>query len=552
MKYCHFIIILIFLISISTFSHSIEVKINNSSGYPGETKQVQILLNDLTGIIFIAGIIAIDIEVTYNPNLLLAKDVAKGDIIPPEWMIISNTQNPGKILIQMMSGLRNGEFVELNETGEIAKITYQVANNAQSGQSSSLILSRVYINENESIVTKINGTFFVLGDQQNSVFTIRLQQGWNLISIPINIENTNLDAFLDKISGKYESIWSWDTQNEWKKHIYNAPSWLNDLKTIQPGKGYWIKMFNQANIDISGQEINNKSIQLYKGWNLIGFNSLTQMTVNNALLSITGYYNSIWGYDPQISDWKKLIVGAPNQVNNLSILKPGEGYWIDAKNNIVWDLNSSITMSPTSFSTKYDMENDIPVIPCLIYGKINLEEINENVIEDEIYLELSCNNSVQLKYEIKNKNNDYYVFYCPQSFFGKYLNINLFINKKLVYTDNMLCGYSGDLIRSDIKISIPKRNFLYQNYPNPFNPETWIPYELREASEVQIIIYDINYRIVRTLALGYKLPGRYITKDKSAYWDGKNDLGEPVSSGLYFCQIKIGNFSSTKKMVMLK
>ncbi|MGQ9608276.1 MAG: FlgD immunoglobulin-like domain containing protein, partial [bacterium] len=93
---------------------------------------------------------------------------------------------------------------------------------------------------------------------------------------------------------------------------------------------------------------------------------------------------------------------------------------------------------------------------------------------------------------------------------------------------------------------------LYQNYPNPFNPETWIPYGVKEASEVQIIIYDASYKVIRTLDLGYKLPGFYTTKDKSAYWDGRNDLGEPVASGVYFYNIKIGNYSSTRKMVLLR
>ncbi|MGQ9610183.1 MAG: cohesin domain-containing protein [bacterium] len=554
-SYCFIIIIIVLLGISSQFCFSIEMKVNDASGYPGETRQIQIIINDLTGLVFVASIIAIDIELTYNPNVLLAKNIIKGDIIPPEWMIIGNTQNPGKIMIQMMSGLRNGEFIELNETGEIAKITFQVANNVQGGQSSPLILSKVYINENADIVTKVNGTFVVLGNQQNTIFTLRLQPGWNLISLPINIENTNIDAFLNKISGKYESIWSWDMQNEWKKYIYNAPSWLNDLSMIQPRKGYWIKMFSQATIDISGQELNNQSIQLYKGWNLVGFSSLRQMQVNSALLSITGYYNSIWGYDPYISDWKKLIIGAPNQINNLSILKPGEGYWIDAKDNIIWNVNSSIISSPANFNANHDNYHDMPKIPCLIYGEINFVEFESANLNDEIYVELRCDGSLLFKYRIKEKNGNHYNYalYCPESLFGKSLDISFIFNKKLVYSDKIICGHSGDLIRLDINnVFSPKQNLLYQNYPNPFNPETWIPYVVKETSKVQIVIYDVNYHVIKTLDLGYKLPGFYTTKDKSAYWDGKNDLGEPVKSGVYFYSIKIGNYSSTRKMVLLR
>ncbi len=348
-----------------------------------------------------------------------------------------------------------------------------------------------------------------MGNQQYTIFTLGLQPGWNLISLPINIENTSIDAFLNKISGKYESIWSWDIQNEWKKNIYNAPYWLNDLKEIQPGKGYWVKMLSQATINISGQKLNDYNIQLSKGWNLVGFNSLTQMTVNDALSSITGYYDSIWGYDPQLSNWKKLIIGAPSQVNNLSVLKPGEGYWIETRNNIIWNVNKNTVPSPMQFDANYAKDHKIPIIPCLIYGEINIRELEHAKPNDEIYLELKYNNSLLIKYRVNNKNGNHYSLYCTEEIFGKLLDVSLLFNGKLIYSDKILCRNSGDLVKLDINnVSTPRRNSLYQNYPNPFNPETWIPYEVKEASEVQIIIYDVNYKVVRILwCLGYKIPG---------------------------------------------
>ena len=93
---------------------------------------------------------------------------------------------------------------------------------------------------------------------------------------------------------------------------------------------------------------------------------------------------------------------------------------------------------------------------------------------------------------------------------------------------------------------------LLQNYPNPFNPETWIPYELSEDSEVFIKIYTTTGHLVRTLSLGRKEAGYYTTKERSAYWDGKNEYGEQVSSGVYFYSIKAGDYTSTRKMVILK
>jgi hypothetical protein len=106
----------------------------------------------------------------------------------------------------------------------------------------------------------------------------------------------------------------------------------------------------------------------------------------------------------------------------------------------------------------------------------------------------------------------------------------------------------GDLLT----YAIPNRTELLQNWPNPFNPETWIPFKLKEASDTSIIIHDIHGRIVRQLDLGYIHPGVYQTKATAAYWDGTNNIGERVASGVYFYHLKAGEFSASRKMVILK
>jgi hypothetical protein len=99
---------------------------------------------------------------------------------------------------------------------------------------------------------------------------------------------------------------------------------------------------------------------------------------------------------------------------------------------------------------------------------------------------------------------------------------------------------------------IPLSSWLGQNYPNPFNPETWLPYALSESAEVAIKIYDVRGSLVSTLHLGQKPAGVYDTKNLAAYWDGRNDVGEMVSSGLYFYKLTAGPFIQVKRMVILK
>ena len=99
---------------------------------------------------------------------------------------------------------------------------------------------------------------------------------------------------------------------------------------------------------------------------------------------------------------------------------------------------------------------------------------------------------------------------------------------------------------------IPEQTTLLPNYPNPFNPETWIPYNLAEPADVQLTIYDVKGELVRRLDLGYQQPGYYINRAKAAYWDGRNEVGERVASGLYFYTLAAGDFSATRKTVILK
>ena len=95
-------------------------------------------------------------------------------------------------------------------------------------------------------------------------------------------------------------------------------------------------------------------------------------------------------------------------------------------------------------------------------------------------------------------------------------------------------------------------NQLRPNYPNPFNPETWIPYSLTKDTQVSIFIYDAMGRLIRTLNLGHRQSGVYVTQEKAAHWDGRNDAGESVASGVYLYRIEAGDFVQTRKMMLLK
>jgi len=100
---------------------------------------------------------------------------------------------------------------------------------------------------------------------------------------------------------------------------------------------------------------------------------------------------------------------------------------------------------------------------------------------------------------------------------------------------------------SDIPLPEPLVDQLFQNFPNPFNPLTTIRYSVAEENRVRIAIYNVRGECMRILVNEYRTPGWY-----QVVWDGKNDGGRVVASGVYFCTLRVGDFGSSQKMLLLK
>ena len=100
--------------------------------------------------------------------------------------------------------------------------------------------------------------------------------------------------------------------------------------------------------------------------------------------------------------------------------------------------------------------------------------------------------------------------------------------------------------------TIPTETALLPNYPNPFNPETWIPYQLKTPADVTLTVHNVDGETVQTLEIGYQPAGLYQSRDRAAYWDGRNQYGESVATGIYFCTLTAGDFTATRRMPVNK
>ena len=109
-----------------------------------------------------------------------------------------------------------------------------------------------------------------------------------------------------------------------------------------------------------------------------------------------------------------------------------------------------------------------------------------------------------------------------------------------------------EVLKNLLTLLVPKETVLLANYPNPFNPETWIPYQLAAPAKVTLRIHAVDGSLVRMLSLGHRPVGIYQTRSRAAYWNGRNQLGEPVASGVYFYTLTAGDFTATRKMLIRK
>ena len=131
--------------------------------------------------------------------------------------------------------------------------------------------------------------------------------------------------------------------------------------------------------------------------------------------------------------------------------------------------------------------------------------------------------------------------------------IQAWITQAQIENDGSLAFQQGIANLQQLLASlVPERAVLLTNYPNPFNPETWIPYELAKPATVTLRIYTMSGVLVRTLNLGHQPAGNYQQRSRAAYWDGKNELGESVASGVYFYTLTAGDFTATRKMLIRK
>jgi hypothetical protein len=194
-----------------------------------------------------------------------------------------------------------------------------------------VMITENQVKTSDVLLSSIVGALTI--DVEEPKETNLLNSGWQIISLRLQPDDTSITSVLESIEGSYESVWSYEN-GIWS--VFNpANPGLSDLQNMSAGKGYWINMTSNTLSPSYSGTAPAKSVNLDAGWNLVGFNSESQLTISEALSSIDKQYKSVWAYVN--GAWKFYDPAYPG-FSNLTRMGPSQGFWINAREACTWTL----------------------------------------------------------------------------------------------------------------------------------------------------------------------------------------------------------------------
>ena len=393
---------------------------------------------------------------------------------------------------------------------------------------------------------------------------VTLIPGWNLISIPGQPLDNNPQSLISPESGIVPPFYRWEA----------TTFTYQQVEELRVGEGYWILTTNdsESKLEIPYRSVDSYTQSLSTGWNMIG--SLNQSADFSQPIDTPD--NSI--FPQSLFSWE--ATGFSYQLSNQ--IEPGKGYWVLTLADCQLTVDAGTTASaPMVVQTpdiviplliKSDNFNQTlylgldpksnqgldnfdqlipPISPSSTGTSVKFVRSDFNLAQDVQPLEK--NNNWRLEWSFLQT--AYFQVDLSQLPESHQLIVDRGEEVLVLQTDEPVeigVGKGSIQLRTQTRISRPKANRLLQNYPNPFNPETWIPFELKEDTGVELSIYDSKGQFVRQIELGHRQAGRYVEPSAAIYWDGKTQLGETVASGVYFYTLTTRNYTQTCKMIILK
>jgi hypothetical protein len=170
------------------------------------------------------------------------------------------------------------------------------------------------------------------GNDAAATFTVSLERGWNLISLPVQPPNTDIGTLLSSIAGRYDIVWGFEN-GDWKSFDPARPQ-FSTLTALLPGRGYWIEMNRAATLSVPGPPVAG-DVPLSAGWNLVGFNFMGGVRAPSALEALSDRVAALWTYSAGV--WRVFDPQNPG-FSDLQWLEAGYGYWIKSTRAATWRI----------------------------------------------------------------------------------------------------------------------------------------------------------------------------------------------------------------------
>jgi murein tripeptide amidase MpaA len=373
------------------------------------------------------------------------------------------------------------------------------------------------------------------GDSEPPVDNVEfmVNSGWNMVGLPLNVENSNYEnLFLNSVTNTLFSFNGQYIQEE----------------NLVPGIGYWIRITDEGNVSISGLAINELSISLMEGWNLIAGIS-TPVNVQNIIdpdgLIIPGTVygfedgytetetmDSGYGYWLRSSGEGEITISVSATTSRIRSLEPSEHLNVLVFNNTTLYFGEGI---PEENILNYSL----PPKPPAGANDIRFSGDTKLCLSDECVLEVMDNsNSLTFEFEIKD---------------GKYWELVPVIENGAEWSGTISLSDQGQLtldswrdekwILRKSALTVPETFALHPVYPNPFNPTTTLRFIVGITHVSSLLqVFDISGRLVETLIDEHLRPGTH-----SVQWNASR-----FSSGVYFVHLESESFSQSQKVILLK
>ena len=366
------------------------------------------------------------------------------------------------------------------------------------------------------------------GDEAQTVMVHHIA-GWNIVGLPLNVDDASPGSlYPSSVEG---TLYGFDGS------YYNTGE-------LTAGNGYWLYFNETGDIELNGTSIDQITMSLNQGWNLITGITLsveTEMIGDPEGILVSG---TIYGFD--------------GSYFNATILTPGAGYWAfaSADGNITIPSGSRQAKTNSTFVSRTNGANSITLNNQTLY--FGMEIPGEEILSYQLPPKppigaFDVRFSGDWKYcgdsgviEVMNTKETLVIEY----------NVNGGELWELVDENSGIAELQGSgqiklhgdvsqlELRKSISDVIPKTFVLHPVYPNPFNPVTTIHFTVGQSigKVVELTIYDINGRLVESLVNKELRPGEYQMK-----WDGVNQ-----PSGLYILRLKLGKNEHSQKIMLLK